>query len=70
MNIDHINNDGYKDKKDGHGDVTMIVYKMIKSGMNVKKIFQLLCANCNIEKRLIHDEIQRLIPKSKRMRSK
>ena len=61
MNIDHIKNDSAKDRKGGSGNVTIIVYNMIRKGINIKKIFQLLCANCNIKKRLIHDELQRLI---------
>ena len=47
LQIDHINSDGWKEKR----NINSYVYKIYKKILNGSKDYQLLCANCNWEKR-------------------
>lgn len=48
LQVDHIKNDGQKEK---YGGAYLYVY-YLKNLEEAKKKFQILCANCNIEKQL------------------
>lgn len=48
LTIDHVNNDGYKDKKDRGGSSDSLYRKIIKE--NFPDIYQILCYNCNCGK--------------------
>lgn len=52
LDFDHINNDGYLQRRGG-GSVYYYLRKSVDD-------FQLLCANCNRKKRVIHLELIRL----------
>jgi len=52
LQIDHINNDGYKDaKKNGKGASWWYLKNVYKSLLKGEKKYQVLCANCNWIKR-------------------
>lgn len=55
LQIDHINGDGYIFRKNGLGS-SQIIYKYINHLDEAKKIFQVLCANCNWIKRFVNNE--------------
>lgn len=56
LQLDHINGDGYKDKR-SHWAKTWYVLKLIKQNPEkARKKFQLLCANCNWIKRVENHE--------------
>lgn len=53
LQLDHIRNDGFREKKRGYNDTEL--RKMIKDDY-VKYKLQLLCANCNWIKRFERNE--------------
>ena len=57
LQIDHINSDGYKERKTTGHNNSYYVVKAILNGE--KKKYQLLCANCNWIKRWENDECKR-----------
>lgn len=63
LNLDHINNDGYK-IKNNNGERLAVNYKQIldniENGINYKEILQTLCANCNTKKHIYKNEFDRL----------
>jgi hypothetical protein len=48
LSIDHVNNDGYKERKGKGGSSDFIHRKIIKN--NFPDTYQLLCFNCNLGK--------------------
>jgi len=59
--IDHVNNDGYLERKEGKGRRTTL-----KRYMAAPHNYQLLCANCNIAKHLNGGKLYK--PKKKKKR--
>lgn len=63
LNLDHINDDGYKEK-DGKGRRQSESYKLlltkITNGVNLKEKYQILCSNCNLKKQVYRNEFNRL----------
>ena len=55
LSFDHLNNDGYEDRKKfyKHPDVMRAYY--VNNPDLAKKTLQVLCGNCNLIKRLIHN---------------
>lgn len=53
LQIDHINGDGYKERRQGVARKNTIINEIIIG----KKRYQLLCANCNWIKRFENNEI-------------
>lgn len=49
LQIDHINDDGYKDRKKG-----IVGYELLSKILNNIDNYQILCANCNWIKRYKH----------------
>ena len=47
LHLDHINNDGYKDKKNGRRDARAERRWIIKNPVEARKKYQVLCANHN-----------------------
>lgn len=63
LNLDHINNDGYKLRKSDGSRIPVNytkILKRIKSGEKIKDELQILCANCNLKKHQLLLESQRL----------
>lgn len=48
LSIDHVNNDGYKERKGRGGSSDQIMRNIIKN--NFPNTYQLLCFNCNLGK--------------------
>ncbi len=52
LELDHINNDGYKDGRPRNS-----IQYFVKNELDVSK-FQLLCANCHLKKTKIYKELK------------
>lgn len=57
LHLDHINNDGYKDRKDGQRGGVSFYLKLKKNGY--PDGYQILCANCNTIKQWEHGKYDR-----------
>jgi len=58
LQVDHINDDGKKDRDKYTG--LQFFRESLKTPIESKKRLQILCANCNIRKQRIREEFDRL----------